>query len=124
MSKIKTVFVAGPTASGKTELAIKLAKRFDGEIISADSMQIYKGIHIASAAPDTVEMRHENDVRTCVHQVKRSHMRNLCGKARTFGGDGCERRLLERGSASVVGHDDAETKLCKQRPPKRRALYL
>ena len=57
MSKIKTVFVAGPTASGKTELAIKLAKRFDGEIISADSMQIYKGIHIASAAPDTAEMQ-------------------------------------------------------------------
>lgn len=57
MSKIKTVLVAGPTASGKTELAIKLAKRFDGEIVSADSMQIYKGIHIASAAPDTAEMQ-------------------------------------------------------------------
>lgn len=56
MSRIKTVFVSGPTASGKTELAIKLAKRFDGEIVSADSMQIYKGIHIASAAPDTAEM--------------------------------------------------------------------
>lgn len=55
MSKIKTVFVVGPTASGKTELAIKLAKSFDGEIISADSMQIYKGIHIASAAPDDGE---------------------------------------------------------------------
>lgn len=57
MSKIKTVFVAGATASGKTELAIKLAKRFNGEIVSADSMQIYKGIHIASAAPDTEEMQ-------------------------------------------------------------------
>lgn len=57
MSKIKTVFVAGATASGKTELAIKLAQRFDGEIVSADSMQIYKGIHIASAAPDTEEMQ-------------------------------------------------------------------
>ena len=57
MSRIKTVFVAGATASGKTELAIKLAKRFNGEIVSADSMQIYKGIHIASAAPDTEEMQ-------------------------------------------------------------------
>ncbi len=55
MSGIKTVFVAGPTASGKTELAIRLAKRFDGEIVSADSMQIYKGLHIASAAPDEAE---------------------------------------------------------------------
>ena len=40
----------GPTASGKTSLSVELAKRFSGEIVSADSMQIYKGIHIASAA--------------------------------------------------------------------------
>lgn len=52
---IKTVFIVGPTASGKTALSIEIAKRFDGEIISADSMQLYKGIHIASAAPDTEE---------------------------------------------------------------------
>lgn len=55
MSKIKTVFIVGPTASGKTSLSIELAKKFGGEIISADSMQIYKGIHIASAAPDEEE---------------------------------------------------------------------
>ncbi len=52
---IKALFVVGPTASGKTSLSIELAKKFDGEIISADSMQIYKGIHIASAAPDEDE---------------------------------------------------------------------
>ncbi len=52
---IKAVFIVGPTASGKTSLSIELAKKFDGEIISADSMQIYKGIHIASAAPDESE---------------------------------------------------------------------
>ena len=57
MSKIKTLFIVGPTASGKTDLSIKLAKDFNGEIISADSMQIYKGIHIASAAPDSFEMQ-------------------------------------------------------------------
>ncbi len=54
MSK-KVIFVVGPTASGKTALSIALAKELDGEIISADSMQIYKGIHIASAAPDVSE---------------------------------------------------------------------
>lgn len=54
MSK-KVIFVVGPTASGKTGLSIELAKRFGGEIISADSMQLYKGIHIASAAPDEDE---------------------------------------------------------------------
>ena len=57
MSKIKTVFILGPTASGKTGLGISLAEKFSGEIVSADSMQIYKGIHIASAAPDIAEMR-------------------------------------------------------------------
>ncbi len=55
--KIKAVFVVGPTASGKTGLGISIAKRFGGEVISADSMQIYKGIHIASAAPDEAEMQ-------------------------------------------------------------------
>lgn len=55
--KIKVVCVAGPTASGKTTLGIEIARAFNGEVISADSMQIYKGIHIASAAPDTEEMQ-------------------------------------------------------------------
>lgn len=55
MSKTKTVFIVGPTASGKTSLSIHIAKKYGGEIISADSMQIYKGIHIASAAPDETE---------------------------------------------------------------------
>ena len=52
---IKAVFIVGPTASGKTSLSIEIAKMFGGEIICADSMQIYKGIHIASAAPDEEE---------------------------------------------------------------------
>ena len=54
---IKTIFIVGPTASGKTSLSIEMAKRFGGEIICADSMQIYKGIHIASAAPEAEEMQ-------------------------------------------------------------------
>ena len=57
MSGIKTVFIVGPTASGKTALSVSLAKRVNGEIVSADSMQIYKGLHIASAAPDKEETR-------------------------------------------------------------------
>ena len=52
---IKAIFIVGPTASGKTSVSIELAKKFGGEIVSADSMQIYKGIHIASAAPDEDE---------------------------------------------------------------------
>ncbi|MBR5472517.1 MAG: tRNA (adenosine(37)-N6)-dimethylallyltransferase MiaA [Clostridia bacterium] len=55
MKKQKIICVVGPTASGKTGLGIALAKHFDGEVISADSMQIYCDMHIASAAPDQSE---------------------------------------------------------------------
>lgn len=55
MKKQKIICVVGPTASGKTGLGIALAKFFDGEVISADSMQIYCDMHIASAAPDISE---------------------------------------------------------------------
>ncbi len=52
---IPVVCVVGPTASGKTSLSIKLAKLFNGEIVSADSMQIYKGMSIATAKPSVDE---------------------------------------------------------------------
>ena len=54
--KQPVIAVVGPTASGKTALSIGLAKALSGEIISADSMQIYKGLEIASAAPTDAEM--------------------------------------------------------------------
>lgn len=50
-NSIKVISVVGPTASGKTKLSVELAKKFNGEIISADSMQIYKGMQIATAKP-------------------------------------------------------------------------
>ncbi len=49
------VCVAGPTASGKTRLGVLLAQRYDGEIVSADSMQIYRGMVIGTAAPTAEE---------------------------------------------------------------------
>ena len=55
--RIKVIAVVGPTASGKTALAVQLAKRFNGEIVSADSMQIYKEMNIASAKPTIEEMQ-------------------------------------------------------------------
>ena len=57
MKKTPIIAVVGPTASGKSELAVSLAEKLDGEVISFDSMQIYKGMHIASAAPNHEEMR-------------------------------------------------------------------
>ncbi|NMA93312.1 MAG: tRNA (adenosine(37)-N6)-dimethylallyltransferase MiaA [Clostridiales bacterium] len=53
---IKLLFVAGPTACGKTEYALRLAKDLGGEIVSADSMQIYKYMNIGSAKPDAEEL--------------------------------------------------------------------
>lgn len=53
--KPKVLLVAGPTAGGKTALGVKLAKALNGEIVSADSMQVYKGMAIATAQPDEEE---------------------------------------------------------------------
>ena len=50
MSKI--ILISGPTASGKSEFAVKIAKKVNGEIINADSMQIYKEIKILNTRPD------------------------------------------------------------------------
>ena len=50
--KSKIILISGPTASGKSNFAIKLAKEVRGEIINADSMQIYKELKILSARPD------------------------------------------------------------------------
>lgn len=54
---VPLIVIAGPTASGKTELGVKLCKRFNGEVISADSMQIYKEMNIATAKPNKEEMQ-------------------------------------------------------------------
>ena len=51
------IVIAGPTASGKTGLAVALAKRLDGEVVSADSMQIYAGLRIGTARPTIEEMK-------------------------------------------------------------------
>lgn len=61
------IVLAGPTASGKTASAIKLAKAFDAEIISADSRQFYKELSIGTAAPTADELA----------QVKHHFVHNL-----------------------------------------------
>ena len=54
--KHKVIVICGPTASGKTALSIELAKKINGEIVSADSMQIYKDMNIGTAKPTKEEM--------------------------------------------------------------------
>ena len=53
----KIILISGPTASGKSNFSIKLAKKINGEIINADSMQVYKELKILSARPDTKDYK-------------------------------------------------------------------
>ena len=57
MQKNKVIVICGPTASGKTALSIELAKKINGEIVSCDSMQIYKDMDIGTAKPTVEEMQ-------------------------------------------------------------------
>ncbi|MBQ2968398.1 MAG: tRNA (adenosine(37)-N6)-dimethylallyltransferase MiaA [Clostridia bacterium] len=56
MEKMPLVVLFGPTASGKTSLAVQMAKRIDGEVVTADSMQVYKHMNIGTAKPTIDEM--------------------------------------------------------------------
>ena len=57
MEKEKVIVICGPTASGKTAMSIELAKKINGEIVSCDSMQIYKEMDIGTAKPTREEMQ-------------------------------------------------------------------
>ena len=55
--KRKIVFIVGPTAAGKSKHAVKLARKIGGEVVSCDSMQVYKGIDILSCKPSEAETK-------------------------------------------------------------------
>ena len=58
MKSKKAILLYGPTASGKSRLALDIAKKFNCEVINADSMQVYKEIKILSARPDDKSVKH------------------------------------------------------------------
>jgi tRNA dimethylallyltransferase len=60
MHRIKLIVIAGPTASGKSDMAIRLARRFNGEIISADSRQVYRGMDIGTGKVTRDQVRSKN----------------------------------------------------------------
>ena len=70
--KSKIVLISGPTASGKSSFAIQLAKKINGEIINADSMQIYKQLRILSARPDPKKYQKINHHLYGFHDAKKS----------------------------------------------------
>ena len=55
--KSKIILIAGPTASGKSKIAINLAKKINGEIVNADSMQVYKQLQILTARPKKKDLK-------------------------------------------------------------------
>ena len=65
----KTICIVGPTASGKTAISIEIAKCFNGEIISGDSIQVYRELNIGSAKITKEEMdgvvHHLIDIKSC-----------------------------------------------------------
>ena len=70
--KSKIILISGPTASGKSNFSIKLAKKINGEIINADSMQVYKELKILSARPNPKDYQKIKHHLYGFHNVKKS----------------------------------------------------
>ena len=71
--KSKIILIAGPTASGKSNFSLKLAKKINGEIINADSMQVYKQLQILTARPN------KKDIKKIKH-----HLYGFCDVKKNF----------------------------------------
>ena len=69
----KIIAIAGPTASGKSALALELCKRLNGELVSFDSMQIYRGLDIGTAKPSKAEQAEV-----------RHHLIDICDSSESF----------------------------------------
>ena len=94
----RVLCVVGPTASGKTKMAVALARRFGGEVVSVDSMQIYRGMTIGTAAPTAAEMEGVPHHMIAVADPAESwSVARFCQAA-----DGCSRDILARGRLPVL----------------------
>ncbi len=94
----KIVCVVGPTASGKTKMGVALARRFDGEVVSVDSMQIYRGMTIGTAAPTAEEMEGVPH-----HMIAVADPAESWSVARfTEAADTCVQDILRRGKLPVL----------------------
>ena len=94
----RVLCVVGPTASGKTKMAVALARRFGGEVVSVDSMQIYRGMTIGTAAPTAAEMEGVPHHMVAVADPAESwSVARFCEAA-----DGCIRDILARDRLPVL----------------------
>ena len=96
--KSKIIVILGPTASGKSELAVRIARRFNGEIISADSRQVYKELDIGSGKITAKEMRgiphHLLDIASPKRTFTVSQYQKLAQKA--------IKQILKRGKIPII----------------------
>ena len=129
LKKKRIIAVVGPTASGKSALALELARRYDGEIVSCDSMQIYKKMNIGTAKPTEAELlsvRHHmidvaepTDNFSCEDYVRLASaaIDGICERGKLpiiCGGTGLYLDALLRGgnSAPSVDTSDIRAELC------------
>ena len=90
--------VVGPTASGKTKMAVALARRLNGEVVSVDSMQIYRGMTIGTAAPTAEEMEGvPHHMIAVADPAEQWSAARFCQAA-----DACIRDILSRGKLPVL----------------------
>ncbi len=82
LSKPSIIVILGPTASGKSALAVRLAKKLDGEVISADSRQVYRGLDIGTAKVVRDKRRTKSD--TYFHEGVRHHLLSVASPRRIF----------------------------------------
>ena len=130
MEKPKFVAILGPTATGKSSLALHLAEKFGGEIISADSVQVYRGLDIGSAKPSAEDRRriphHLIDIldpdQDYSASAFRDHadaiIRRLCGENSPVfvaGGTGLYLKVLARGLFRGPGGDPRVRKALRQK---------
>lgn len=96
--RIRLISVVGPTASGKTALAIELALRLGGEVVSCDSMQIYRGMEIATAAPTPGEQRGvRHHLISCIDPAEQFSVARYCDLAHE-----CIADISARGGLPIV----------------------
>ena len=122
----KIITIAGPTCTGKSDLALAVAKRFDGEIINADAMQVYRYFDIGTAKPtgdmiravphhliDVVEP-HESFNGSLFLKLADDAIRNIWSRRRVpviVGGTGLYMRILLYGLSEAKGDEDVRNRL-------------
>jgi tRNA dimethylallyltransferase len=133
------VVIVGPTASGKTSLALKLAEQFDGEIVSCDAVAVYRGLDVGSAKPTTAERtrvpHHAIDILNADEpstagdyaRAARAALSDIKVRGRlpiVTGGTGLYLRALLEGLAPAPPRDEALRERLRKRAAQHGTEYL